>query len=484
MLKSHQPAPAMRGFGGNTQFRPNPLPLATAAGPEPGGGITPTVALFGFFSLTLIVPIAELLIIYLHAHIPVVVIADAILTILLLTTGRVTAFMRVDGAKLWMALLVLFGAAALFGIYPGRSAPFILTYAYRFHLFPFYACALAVSTKQVRHAISWIGWGSFVIMLLALKFGEMLDGRLAIPDTDFSNPNDLGLGILLAMSGLIVFRSKFSRALAVLGLPVFVMLILRTGSRACLVTVVALIVMLLMLLPSRTRVLMMILIPVGGAIIMTAVPSTTLSRMTLIVADTSGPRSVDDLQLSNAIDSQAARTELQKRAFNLALRNPLLGVGAMNLEDAIDDMIRKATGKKSGWQGAHNTYLEIAGEDGFPAAIIYVIVMLTMVRLNYRSYRTCRNVKQLMPASAQCLSLLMMTMAFALCTVFNNDAYSPTLCMMLGLSAANFLAVQREAKAYVREAEGAAVPTVRQQFKAQQVRRYPAPALARPQWGA
>ena len=383
MLKPRSSTPAMRGFGGNTQFRTPALAgPGAAAAVESAQELGWSVMLLGFYTLTLIVPIAELIIVYLHVWIPVVWIADAILTVLLLTTGRIGAFWRANAAKPWMIMLVLFSAAAVLGMYPGRSVPFIFSYGLRFHIYPFYACALALNTRQVRHAIAWIGSGSFVILLLCIVFGEVKDGRLIIPDTDFSNPNDLGLGILLAMGALVVFRSKIARGIAIACLPLFVMEILRTGSRACLVTLIALLLMLFMLVSSRTKILLAAVVPIAAAVIVVTMPSFTLSRLTLIVADTSSARTVDDQELADAIGSQAARTELQKRALELAFHNPILGVGATNLEDAIDDMVRNLTGKKSGWQGAHNTYLEVAGENGFPAAILYIVAVVMTIRLN------------------------------------------------------------------------------------------------------
>jgi hypothetical protein len=472
----------MRGFGGNTQFRTPALEAGAAVPAESSQDLGPSVMLLGFYSLSLMVPIAELIVIYLHVWVPVVWIADAILTVLLLTTGRMGAFLRANVARPWMIMLVLFSAAAVLGLYPGRSVPFIFSYGLRFHIYPIYACALALNTRQVRHAIAWIGSGSFIILALCIVFGEVRDGRLIVPDTDFSNPNDLGLGILLAMGALVVFRSKIARTFAFVCVPLFVMEILRTGSRACLVTLIALLLMLFMLVSSRTKILLGILVPIAAVVIAATMSSFTLSRLTLIVADTSSARTVDDQELSNAIGSQAARTELQKRALELTFSHPLLGVGATNLEDGIDEMIRGITGKKSGWQGAHNTYLEVAGENGFPAAILYIVAIVMTIRLNYRSYRICRNVPQLLPASTQCLALLVMAMAFAVCTSFSNNAYSPPLCAIVGLSAANFFAVTREAKAYAR-AEEAVQPFAQPRPKPKPVR-YPAPVFARPQWPA
>ena len=123
--------------------------------------------------------------------------------------------------------MVLCTIAAVLGEYPGRSVPFILEYDIRFHLVPFYYCAIAVSTKNVRHVFSWVGWGAFILLLLCLAYGQVQEGRLAIPDTDMANPNDLGLGILFTMTGLLVLKSRVGRILAVLALPVFLYQVLQ-----------------------------------------------------------------------------------------------------------------------------------------------------------------------------------------------------------------------------------------------------------------
>jgi hypothetical protein len=462
------------------------MPAAPPGPPDAAlrAGITPTIRLLAFYAMAFFVPVAEFLIVYLHAHIPVVVIADVILTLLLLGTGRIAAFFRSRVGVPWMVMGALLFVAALTGVYPGRSIPFITTYLLRFHVFPLYCCAIALNTKQVRHLILWIGCGSFLLLALSLVFGQITDGRLGLPDTDLANPNDLCLALLLTMGALLVLRGRVARILAVIALPVFMMEVLKTGSRAGLLALLAMILVVFMLVPSRIKIMLAILIPIGGAAIVATVPSFTLSRLTLIVADTGSARVMDNGQLSSAVDSQAARTQLQKQTFELAVRHPLLGVGALNLEDAIDGMIRDLTGKKSGWLGAHNTYLELAGENGFPAALIYIWVLITCFRMNYRSYQVCRNVPNMLEASAQSLALLVMTATFFVCTGFDNDAYSPSVCVLIGLAAANCTAIEREARERAAEAAGAPLrETVREQFAAQL--RRPAPrGFANPRWRA
>jgi O-antigen ligase len=444
MLKRHSPFPGPVPALNPRQSAPVKAPPAVTrvAGENRNG---PLGILLGFYALTLTVPIAELLIVYWHIHIPVVPIADLALTAGLIFTGRIGAFWRTPLAKPWMALLVLSVIAAGLGAFPGRSLPFIVMYGLRFHLLPFYCCAIAIGTRNVRQVLSWIGVGTFILLFLCLLYGKIEEGRLAIPNTDMANPNDLGLGILTTMTCLLVLKSRVLRVLALVALPVLIYEVLQTGSRACLVTIAVLTVFLFVLVSSRTKIVMAVLIPVAAAVILTALPSLTLGRLLLIV-DPARAQS-GDVQLRNAMDSQAARAELQERAMQLAVRHPLLGVGALMFEDAVEEMVRSQTGEKSGWQGAHNTYLEVAAENGIPAMLLYISCLLLCLRLNYRAYKMCRRIPELKDVATQSLALILFTITWLVCTGFSNNAYSPALCVLVGLSAANSLAVERERKA-------------------------------------
>jgi O-antigen ligase len=439
--------PSLRGPAIVTAGRPGvPVPVPSAASPVTGEARNgPWVVLLGFYILTFTVPIAEFLIVYWHVHIPVVVIADLILTVGLILSGHFGAFWRTPVAKPWMVVMVLFVIASILGDYPGRSVPFILLYAIRFHIFPFYCCAIAVNTRNVRHVFSWVGWGSFLLLFLCLHYGQVKEGRLSVPDTDLANPNDLGLALLFAMSGLLLAKSRLSRVLIIVALPVFVYEILQTGSRACLVTLLALGIILLVLVPARTKIMMAVLIPVGAALVLTVLPSFTVTRLLLIVADPTRVQTDND-QLRGALDSQAARTELQERAVQLAVRNPIFGVGALMFADAVEGMVENMIGKKSGWQGAHNTYLEVAAENGIPAMLLYTWSLLLCLKLNYHAYKMCRGRPDRRDLATQSLALVMMTLAFVICTFFSNNAYDPRVCVLVGLSAANFLAMKREAQ--------------------------------------
>jgi hypothetical protein len=107
-------------------------------------------------------------------------------------------------------------------------------------------------------------------------------------------------------------------------------------------------------------------------------------------------------------------------------------------------MVENLIGTKSGWQGAHNTYLEVAAENGIPAMLLYAWSLLLCLKLNYQAYRMCRGSPERSDTAMQSLALVLMTLAFVICTFFSNNAYDPKVCVLVGLSAANFLTVKRE----------------------------------------
>ena len=399
--------------------------------------------LLGLYTLMLTVPIAELVSIVLHAAIPFALMTGGVLTLGLVIWGHFGEFWRAPMAKPWMIVALLFSIAAVLGQYKSVSIPFIATWDVRFHIFPFYCCAIALTVRQVRKVLLWVGWGSMLLLVLCAKFGEVRDARFFIPDTSLENPNDLAFAILFVMSCLVLFKSKVQAALALLSCPLFFYYILKTGSRANLITLVAMIVILFLVSPARTKGIMALGIPVVAAILLVAIPGDTLSRLELIFKD-NGAAAMSDDQLKAAMDSQAARAELQKRAMELSLHYPLFGVGAEMLLDAIDAMVEQETGHKSGWQGAHNTYLYVAAENGIPALIFYVITLFLCAKVNYQTYQLCRREPLLGDAASQSLALILMTVAFVVCVAFSNNAYDPRVCVLVGMSAANFLAVRRE----------------------------------------
>ena len=67
--------------------------------------------------------------------------------------------------------------------------------------------------------------------------------------------------------------------------------------------------------------------------------------------------------------------------------------------------------------------------------------------MNLSAYRSCRKDKRLRGALGQSLCLILLTAAYCVGIAFSNAEYDPHLDLLVGLSAANYLAMRRESQA-------------------------------------
>lgn len=453
---------------------PAPAVQPTAP-PKPGGAATTsvdpnehtsgtTLALFGLFTLMFTVPVAELASRFAHFYVPILPAVELVLTAAVAFSGRLGRFWESKIARPWVVLLLLFVAAALFGQYPKRSLIFIAQYGLRFHLFPFYCCALVISTRHVRYCMFWLCCGAVLLLVICLTAGQLtVDQRFyVLPESSLANPNDLAFWLMISVASLTYWlysSSLLLRGIWAITTSALIYYILKTGSRANFLTLIVVAAVMFITASRRFRIGLLLVAPITVVLAFLTLPSYTIERLTLVLMNPEqGIHSSEDVY--GAVSSQMARTELQERAIELSVHHPLLGVGATMFEDAVDEMVRAESGKKSGWQAAHNTYLEIAAEDGMLAGLIFVWIMFMCLRMNYVSYRTCKRNPWQQPALGASISLLLLTVASCVGLAFNNSSYSPQIDMLVGLTVANFMAVRKESRLASGAAPVSSVPAL------------------------
>ena len=94
------------------------------------------------------------------------------------------------------------------------------------------------------------------------------------------------------------------------------------------------------------------------------------------------------------------------------------------------------------WQHAHNTYLEISAETGVVGFVLYASCILWCLRTNYRAVKASSRRLDLKPALAQSCSLLFASIVFAFGTLFCSITYVGQMPFLLGITAANWLALR------------------------------------------
>jgi hypothetical protein len=407
-----------------------------------------TIALLGFYTLLYMAPIVEIMAYYLNVVSPIVIVVGVIVMMAFPFTGHMGRFFRSPIAKPWLALMVWFLLAAVFSTYRGGSVPLMLSYCSRIHTLPFFFCAFALTTRQVRHLMFWCVGAYVVILGCCMKYGQYAEGRFALSQSSLANPNDLAFNLLLGCAFAIVLvfqRSWIPRLLCAAVLPLGLVFVLKTGSRANFITLIIVAFLAWLLAPRSTKAVVLILTPLLLVFVAMLVPQSTRNRLFYIVSD---PRltaaATDDPVIQSAVGSQLARVELQRRAWQITLAHPLLGIGPWQFPNVAESIIQKETGRKSSWQVPHNVYLEISSECGIPALIFLVWSTVMCFTINYRSYKMCGRTPSQKWVRGQSYCLLMASFIHAIGILFCNVPYFPYLPILVGFTAANSFAVQHE----------------------------------------
>ncbi len=184
----------------------------------------------------------------------------------------------------------------------------------------------------------------------------------------FENPNDLAINIALNWPICVGFffmakgPKKALWAVAVLAMLIGVEL---TYSRSGFLAISLAAVLVIWEFAIRGRRLHLVLVAgLLGGLLLVAMPGHYLARLASIVTG----NEADSLDRG----SREARKELLINSIKTAIHNPVFGIGAGNFEVTAGS-----------WHVAHNSYTELAAEGGFPALILFLLML----------YRTVRNIK-------------------------------------------------------------------------------------------
>jgi O-antigen ligase len=390
---------------------------------------------FLFGSLTV-----EFFMIHAGVRFPLVGVCFVLMFIVYMLSGQQFRFVHTSFFLPWFALLFWWLLAGATGLYKGRSIPFLLEYGIRIHTLPLIFCGIAVDLKGMRKLLYGCGFALPVLLAACYQWGTMSEDRFIIQDTSAGNANDLALRLLLFGCLFLVFfgRGLALRFLGIFTMPILIYYVLKTGSRANLVTMAAIVVMSLFLLPGAKKVLPIMAI-VGSLCAIPFLPQKTLNRLVsffYVPASVETERAAEVLQ--GAVDSTNARMQLQRRAIALTIEHPLLGVGPLNFEDAVEDMVQREERHKSGWQVAHNGYLQVSAETGLPGAILFTWMIWMCLKTNYRSFRNSQGEAVLIS-----FVIFLASMVYAIGILFCSVAYDFHLSLLVGLTAANLLVLQQ-----------------------------------------
>ena len=274
---------------------------------------------------------------------------------------------------------------------------------------------------------------------LVLNGGEV-GGRYALNGT-FGNSDDVALLAGFAIPFLVLWASSlrnrlFRYTLLIGGCGYLLILIGRTGTRAAIPALIVMLGVYFFRGKGLRKAAIVAFAAVGVFVSILVLPDNTLDRLATITdafdAPAGSPRSAQGMTEAEA--SRFERIELMQDAVAAAIHHPIVGVGAGMFVQYRFDMMRRADGSNKPYLPAHNTYLEIASDCGFPGVLLYLI-FLGAIYMGIRSTRRFYKTHQ----GPRCESMLSITVCleaalayFAVCAFFMTCDKHPHQFVLAG----------------------------------------------------
>lgn len=292
--------------------------------------------------------------------------------------------------------------------------------------------ALPTSVADCRRMMYAMGAGTVLILITYALLGNTGDGRAGTSVGTLGNPNLLALELELGLPFLAVPLAR-GKAFSPRGVICFLLIgialaiSLRTGSRAGLLALMAMSLVVFLTTSLFGKLRMAIIAILGLGIILAALPAETTRRYLSLFSD-----STVDL---GAEESSEARKKHLEQSWRLTLANPVFGVGpGMFIVASADES--KERRERSLWRETHNTYTQVSSEEGFPGVLLYLTLLGMWVVPTVKLYRRTRRDPGDHQANRLALYLLVAFAGTLVNAFFASAAYNIYLPVLGGLSVA------------------------------------------------
>jgi hypothetical protein len=316
---------------------------------------------------------------------------------------------------------------------------------------------LIVTLKQFRSMTLVLAAGTVCQIYLAFKNAvNQEDDRLAVTYGSLGNANDLATALLIGAPFVLFLMGdkKVNPFLRMMGYPLLaalVVAVLKTGSRGGLVALGVLITFAFFKANAGGKLKILVAGIAVLAIFATVVPDDLRSRyMTIFKTDRAAASAGDN----SALDSSDARRELLKNSVILTFRHPLFGVGLGNFSNQSFNLFVER-GMVGMWFTCHDIFGMVASETGLPGLFFFCMILISTFKSLSLLAKLPHTTPELELISKLGKALMVATVAYFTCGIFNTSAYSPMLPMLASLAAA----LDRVAAPYLPGARPLQVPT-------------------------
>ena len=441
--RSYSTRTAGKAAGTSTEILDTPLAPASSAGSSPAvrpnslpGPIQPNAIQQAAFVLLCIYVVSNLAndwsVRLFGERAFLSLISGALLPVACFIGGTALRGLRFWTGRWWLAFLVWATMAIPFSHWPGGSFNVVKEFALKNWPLMFCAVAAVLTVEQCRKLFHVIIFGAIFVMLACYFFGDASDGRLLIPNSlFFDNPNDLALQLLLGgmfCAYLLLSRNVVRQIFGAILIAMSVLFILKTGSRANFLSVIACLIVALIVVQRKGK-----LVILAGALLLIAPIFISASQWSRLVYIVWAPEEQD--ATNGDLESQIERTEVAKKAFFYSAEHPLFGLGPGQFGDVVWSDAKKE-GLRQPSLGTHNTYLQVSSEMGIPGLIFYLGTLGGALGMSLRLYRRAIRDPRMPDVANMALCLFLALVAYSFSTLFHHVAYSRQLPTLAGLTVA------------------------------------------------
>jgi len=343
-------------------------------------------------------------------------------------------------------LMVLFGVWMVicvpFSDWRGGSYSVLVGTFFKSFLVFVMVAGSTTTLARVRKMVITIALGAFVAMAIANVMQAKIDGRLTMPTGFLANPNDLAQVMLVGVCFMPVWgvgKSPQVRGFVALLMLPFVYTVFETGSRAALLALIALAILVFLYASPMRKVFLTVLFLAAGIGLFSA-SDTARMRLATLFSDKTGDKSASQ---EIAIESRDGRLKALNQSLELTLKNPLFGVGPGVFASSAADMSH-AEGKRAAWVETHNSYTQVSSEMGIPGLIFFGGAVLSCL-LGLSRVRKIANTRPDKVAVAGTANFMLAGFwTFAFVALFVSVAYQFYFSLMIGMAAAAISVMERE----------------------------------------
>ena len=338
----------------------------------------------------------------------------------------------------WVAFAACLCIATTTSIWKGGSFAVLFPYLRTTLLLVVLIPAVSLSRNDISKVLQVIGMAGFIPILLGLSSNDYRSGRLELAGAGASiqNSNDFAALLILVLPAIAYLTMRrntnmFLKAIGLGAMGLACFLILGTGSRGALVSMVVSTLYVLKAGSGKVRIGILVGIPLLALIVIPFLPGEASQRLATLFDS--------KVQSEEAAASSEQRTALLMASLEITAHHPLTGVGpgTFSIYQAEE---AESQGGRGMWHETHNSYTQVSSECGIPAFLLFI----TGIVMTFSVFR--RGMKSPDPnVKGMSQILALMVVSFSVCMFFLSQAYGFGFPVLGGLAVSLDRILKREA---------------------------------------